>query len=134
MSESYDELRTALQNITTELEELKTVIVNGHSYNLQYFLGGDWKFLSLICGLNAVYSEYSCIWCKCPSGKCWDMKLKWSLQDQKYGARTIEEIKQLSKEPPKKQYGCVRQPLFQSVPITHVVIDSLLLLLRVADV
>ena len=134
MSESYDELRTALQNITTEVEELKTVIVDGHSYNLQYFLGGDWKFLSLICGLNAANSKYSCIWCKCPSGKRWDMKLKWSLQDQKCGARTIEEIKQLSKEPPKKRYGCVRQPLFQSVPITHVVIDSLHLFLRVADV
>ena len=64
--ESYDDLKVALGTISNEVHNLKTVAVDGESYELEVFLGGDWKFLSLVCGLNAANSDYSCIWCKCP--------------------------------------------------------------------
>jgi len=87
-------------------------------------LGGDWKFLALVCGLNAANADYSCIWCKCHSKDRWNMQLKWSLSDTSKGARSIEEIKTLSKKPAKQQYGCKRLPLFESIPMDRVIIDT----------
>lgn len=66
--------------------------VDGESYELEFCLGGDWKFLALVCGLNAANSDYSCIWCKCPSVNRWDMTKVWSLTSTANGARTVDEI------------------------------------------
>lgn len=61
------------------------------------------------------------------------MQLKWSLFDTSKGARSIEEIKILSKKPAKQQYGCKRLPLFESIPMDRVIIDTLHLFLRIGD-
>lgn len=37
-----------------------------YKYDIEYFLGGDWKFLAYVCGLGAANQDYACIWCKCP--------------------------------------------------------------------
>jgi len=51
VSESdYDVLYEAMQDIITEAKELKEITINGKSYNLEYYLGGDMKFLDLVCG------------------------------------------------------------------------------------
>ncbi len=95
--------------------------------------GGDWKFLAIICGLNAANAEYSCIWCKCPSGDRWNTKKEWSISDTTKGARTISEIQSLSKEPARKKFGCLKMPIFSSIPIDHIIIDTLHLFLRIGD-
>ena len=133
LCEHYDELATGLQDIAKEVSELQEIEVDGKPYALRYYLGGDWKFLALTCGLNAANADYSCIWCKCHSKDRWNMQLKWSLSDTSKGARTIEEIKTLSKKPAKQQYGCKRLPLFESIPIARVIIDTLHLFLRIGD-
>ena len=62
------------------------------------------------------------------------MELKWSLIDTTKGARTIDEIQTLSKKGGRQQhFGCVRAPIFPSIPIDHVMIDTLHLFLRIAD-
>ena len=111
LREHYDELAAGLPDIAQEVSELQEIEVDGKSYALRYYLGGDWKFLALVCGLNAANADYSCIWCKCHSKDRWNMQLKWSLSDTSKGARSIEEIKTLSKKPAKQQYGC-NDPLF----------------------
>ena len=62
------------------------------------------------------------------------MQNQWSLSDTTKGARTINEIETLLKKPPKQRYGCVRAPLFPLIPIDHVIIDTLHLFLRIADI
>ena len=48
---------------------------------------------------------------------------------------TVSEIKDMaSKKRRGSKYGCAEQPLFPSIPISHVVIDTLHLLLRISDV
>jgi len=133
LRQHYDELAAGLQDIAQEVSELQEIEVDGNSYALRYYLGGDWKFLALVCGLNAANADYSCIWCKCHSKDRWNMQLKWSLSDTSKGARSIEEIKTLSKKPAKQQYGCKRLPLFESFPMDHVIIDTLHLFLRIGD-
>lgn len=98
MFEDYDELSASLQDIADEVNDLSQLKPDGEFYQLQYFLGGDCKFFTLVCGLNAANSGYSCIWCKCNSKDHWNMELKWPLIDTTKGARTIDEIQTLSKK------------------------------------
>ena len=44
MSEHYDELSASLQDIADEVNDLSQLELDGEFYQLQYFLGGDWKF------------------------------------------------------------------------------------------
>ena len=100
---------------------------------MQYFLGGDWKFLALVCGIESASSNHACIWCKCSKIERWDMSITWSLMDSRKGG---EEITQKAKLPKsnKKCHNCSRAPLFSFIPLNRVVIDSLHLFLRIADV
>lgn len=51
--------------------------------------------------------------------------------DPKLGARTVDEIERYSRE---KKFNCKAQPLFDFIPIDHVIIDTLHLFLRKSDV
>ena len=59
---------------------------------------------------------------------------EWSITDVEKGARTISLIISASKLPAKspKRFNCSCTPLFQAVPIYHV-IDNLHLFLRITD-
>ncbi len=58
----YDSLVEALHDISIEAENLRSIIINGVSYDIEYFLGGDMKFLAMVCGIDAATSEYACTW------------------------------------------------------------------------
>ena len=135
--EKYEHLKCGLSHICKEVESTSSLDVDGTTYTIEFFLGGDMKFLLLACGLNSANSEYSCIWCKCPSRQRFDTSKLWSVIDPEKGARTISEIKELASKPKRQRaikYGCIEQPLFPTIPISHVVIDTLHLLLRISDV
>ncbi len=136
VSENYNDLATALKDVIEEASNLNSVSVDGNIYHLQYFLGGDWKFLALVCGLESATSNHACIWCKCPKDKRWDMSMTWSLLDQEKGARTIAEINEKAKlaKSNKNYFNGCNSPLFSFIPLHQIVIDSLHLFLRIADV
>lgn len=52
-TESYDNLKESLSDLTAEMTKISKVKVGGKHYNIEYFLGGDWKFLACVCGLGA---------------------------------------------------------------------------------
>ena len=52
------------------------------------------------------------------------------LTDKSLGARDSEEIGKHAKS---KQYNCKTNPLFNFIPIDHVIIDTLHLFLRISD-
>ena len=134
-NEDYDGLYNALADIREDVETLKAIEVDGVTYQIVYYLGGDWKFLACITGIDSASSNYSCIWCKCSAEERWNMDKQWSICSESSGARTIEENIRLSKLPKsKKKYNVSHEPLFKSIPLTHVVIDNLHLFLRVSDV
>ena len=58
------------------------------------------------------------------------------MEDPEKGARTIAEIQKFaeSKKKATDKYGCVRQPLFPSIPVDHIIPDVLHLFLRICDV
>ena len=91
-AESYENLASGLANIAEEISTLSSLKIHDKEYTLEYFLGGDLKFLALVCGINAANGTYSCVWCKCPASDRWDMTRSWSFTNTSQGARTISEI------------------------------------------
>lgn len=64
----------------------------------------------------------------------YDGTKEWSLSDTSKGARTIEEIQRKSNERSRgEHYNVKRSPLFPSIPLDHVVIDTLHVFLRISD-
>ena len=93
---------------------------------------GDWKFLALILGLDA--ANYSCLWCKCPAAERCDLGKVWSIQDSEHGAHSVEDIIANVRLPRSaERYNCSHHPIFPSILLDHVVIDTLNLFLRIAD-
>ena len=103
---------------------------------MTWFLGGYWKFLATVCGLDSATSNHACIWCECSKNQWFDMTMKWSINDSAYGAGSTQEITdkaKLSKDS-KHHFNSSNKPIFPFIPIEHVVIDHLHLFLRISDV
>ena len=47
-TETYDNIRESLADLRVEMSNLKEIGVNNCTYQIEYFLGGDWKFLALV--------------------------------------------------------------------------------------
>ena len=132
--ESYKNLKKALYNIAIDCENFTHVTVNDKIYPLLFYLGGDLKFLNLMCGIDSNSSKYSCLWCTCSSGQRYDMTKDWSIIDTKKGARTIEMITKCAiLKNKEKKYKCSHPPIFNFIPLTRVIPDRLNLFLRISD-
>jgi len=133
-SEEYKFLSNALLDIKKDIEEFTTFHIDRKQFSIQYYLGGDLKFLNIVCGIDSCSSTFSCIWCKCKASERHDTTREWSMTNPEKGARTIDEIKQCSKEKTKaKKFNCSNPPIFESIPLVRVVPDRLHLFLRIAD-
>lgn len=82
--ELYDSLKLALEDIIKEVEE---VHVDGITFKIACYLGGDWKFLAVVTSIDGASSDYACMWCKCKKDDRGDVE--WSLSEKDLGARTI---------------------------------------------
>ena len=128
--ESNETLPESLKDLIKEMELLTEVTLDNITYPLEYFLGGDWKFLASVCGIGGANADYACIWCLYPKLKRYDVSKVWSLLDPDCGARNLEQIKNYSKS---RKFNCTHAPLFTFIPLNHVVIDTLHLYLRICD-
>ena len=59
--ESYSDLFTGLADIREEVRNLTTLVVDGYEFSVSFFLGGDWKFLAVVCGIDSANAQYLCI-------------------------------------------------------------------------
>ena len=126
-------MKVCLSDTVKDVKDLGTIQLLDHSFSLEFYLGGDWKFLAMITGIDSVISTHACIWCKCPSLERYDSSQTWSVSDDSaHGARTIEENTLISKSRHKK-YNVAHEPIFQTIPLTRVIVDNLHTFLRVAD-
>ena len=92
--EKYMHLSEAVKDIANEIKLTKSITIDGHNFNIEFFLGADMKFLAICLWLKAANATYSCIWCKCPAEERHDTSKLWYTMED--GARTIEEIQTLA--------------------------------------
>lgn len=131
--ESYGAMKQCLQDIAHDVSQHKKITVCEQTFDIEYYMGGDWKFLAMITGIDSASSTCACIWCKCPAIDRYDTTMSWSILDKKQGARTIEENKAIAQSRTKR-FNVTNEPIFDTIPLTRVVVDNLHLFLRVADV
>lgn len=67
VAEKYEQLALALEDVRVEVAQLDSILINDEVFEIELFLGGDWKFLAIVCGIDAAHSQHFCVWCKCPS-------------------------------------------------------------------
>jgi len=48
-----------LEDIISEAESCNAILIDGKQYNIEFYLGGDLKFLAISCGLEAANAEYA---------------------------------------------------------------------------
>lgn len=134
-TEHYDNMAEALGKVIEDVKIMESITVNGATFSVEFFLCADWKFLALIVGIQAASSKHFCIWCKCTNEER-QILGDWSMEDTMKGARTVDEIQNLAKSKRKsiEKYGCVRQPLFPTIQVDHIIPDVLHLFLRICDV
>lgn len=132
--ESYETWKNALQDQISALSDLKEIVIDKKTYQIDLFLTGDMKFLNCAMGLDSNNCNFSCVWCVCPANLRHDSSRSWSAFDPDLGCRTVESIVSCSNEKSAaKKKNCSRSPLFCFIPVIHVVPDTLHLLLRVTD-
>ena len=129
--DDYDGIRESLNDLCQEMSCLKSVTLQDAVYEIDIFLGGDWKFLATVCGLGPANHKFACIWCHCPHLQRYDTSKSWPLLDSKV-SRTIASIEENRKN--KRKFNCQRSPLFGFIEMDHVIIDTLHLFLRISDV
>ena len=133
VEQSLNEKVSEVNILKGQVKRLKSIDVEGVSYKIVFYLGGDLKFLNVVSGLDSCCCTYSCVFCKCPKQEFYDVTKTWSVSDQVYGARTIEKNEANSKPKKKKQaYNCAHAPLFK-IPVAKTVPGVLHLFLRICD-
>ena len=55
-TEDYEQLQIGLRDIISETSDIQKngVVVQGTKYEIDFLLGGDWKFLACVCGMDHV--------------------------------------------------------------------------------
>ncbi len=130
--EKYETLRESLSSLFKEINELirtGTILINDDQIKLEFFLGGDMKFLLMLLGLAAATSDYACLWCKIHKDDRWDTSKDMNFYSRGSKQRTLEDIKACLQS---KSFSCINEPLID-IPLDHVVPDELHLFLRVTD-
>lgn len=121
-SEKYDELEICLKELVIELSELKEIKNNDTdtetSDQIDYYLGGDLKFISLVMGINDANSAHPCPF-------CYAKNENFHIFDDCYNKmRTYGD---------KEQKGQKRVPIINFIPVNRVIVDVLHMFLRITD-
>ena len=132
--EKYETMKTSLSSFFEEVNGLidqGSISIDGNDIKLNFFLGGDMKFLLMIMGLNSATADYACLWCKIHKDDRWDISKPADHYNKEPLKRTLDEIKKLcnSKD---NNYGCIKEPLL-NISLSNVIADELHLLLRITD-
>ena len=109
--------------------DARFIELDGRILELQFYLGGDYKFLLLMMGMNQAHSNYACLFCSVHKDK------RWMTTSSQADKRTLATMQQCRQHLPgsKERLGCVEEPLV-GIAIDRIAIDTLHLMLRVTDV
>lgn len=131
--EDYITVKTALPSFFQEVNSLiqrGAIIIDGKEVKLEFFLGGDYKFLLMIMGLNSATANHACLWCNVHKQNRWDTSKAFNFYNEEPQMRTLEAINKMRQLT--INFGCINAPLIH-LELDLVVPDELHLLLRITD-
>ena len=116
--ENYENLSSILQTVNDSIKEIQAngIVINGVLTRFEFYLGGDYKFLLTVLGMNSANAKFACIYCESDNGSYW-----------KRGGGKRRATLNVGK------YGVKRANLLDSIPLSNVVFCYLHLFLRTSD-
>ncbi|XP_048580720.1 uncharacterized protein LOC125561179 [Nematostella vectensis] len=132
--EQYETLKVSYNSLIKDINEhvkAKKVTLGDKEIPLEFFLGGDLKFLLLSMGLSGATSDYACLWCIVHKSQRWNMKHESTYYNSDTMKRTIKSLKEWCTKK-KENYCCINPPLFE-IELDHVILDELHMMLRITD-
>ena len=110
-SENYGDLKNCLNELLELLSNVDKIEINAKTYDIDFFLGSDYKMLRILLGQKASNALEGCLYCKCPMRSAPKKGDAWQIGET----------------------NTVLEPLIKFIPIEKTVIDLLHLLLRITD-
>ena len=134
--EGCDGLKEGMGLVWEEANEIihhGYVMIENFKVPVQICLGGDYKFLLAVMGMNQANAWYACLFCTVKDSERHDMSKKESRYDSPPVVKTLAELKSLrTNKTVDSRKGSVNVPLV-NVDLQDMVIDKLHLLLRIVD-
>lgn len=130
--EKYDRLKLALEDVVSEINQLKYVSIGDRRIPITYYLGGDYKFILAVLGIDNANCTYACCYCKIHKNDRTSTDQKWSMQQHSKESRTITDL-QLCAARKHDKYNCSHEPLFPMIAINKVIVDLLHMFLRIGE-
>jgi len=118
IGETYESIKSSLSNLLEKLSLLNQLEVDGVKYNIEYWLTGDLKFISIILGIQAANGEYPCPWCTSSKKNfsCDTHEINRVFENQTLGIK-----------------GYKNEPILGFIKAENVIVDGLHLFLRISD-
>jgi hypothetical protein len=94
-AEKYETLKGPFKNVFDEINALnrtKKLTIDGRDYNVELFLGGDYKFILIMLGMKSATSHHSCVWCKVHAHCRYDMNFTLDHYNSDPHKRALDEI------------------------------------------
>ncbi|XP_077863939.1 uncharacterized protein LOC100367812 [Saccoglossus kowalevskii] len=129
--ECYETIRDSFRDAITSVNEMvsnPTITIDGKSVDLDFYLGGDYKFILMVLGLKGATSNYACAWCYCSKDERHDMSKHNDFWNEPPHCRDLDSLIRL-----KGDFSIYQDPLF-NIPLKNVAVDELHLLLRIMDI
>lgn len=116
VGETYEALKATMTDINTEIETLQNegLDIDGCNFKFTFYVGADYKFILLVCGMQAANSNHACVFCD--AKKC----------DYRSPGKARSRLCP-------GQPGVSRQNLLPAIPLERIVIDDLHMYLRTSD-
>ncbi|MCG7867336.1 MAG: hypothetical protein JAY74_13350 [Candidatus Thiodiazotropha taylori] len=131
--ENYENLEKSCQPIFEEINKLakEGISIENKAVKIEFFVGGDMKFLQLLLGLNSSIAEYACPWCVVSKHDRGNITFPMDHYHKAEFRRTTAGLKTASSSASK--YGSKNPPLVD-IEVDHFVADELHLMMRISEV
>ena len=129
-AESYENIQRACGPLFHEINErikIGKIELEEQTIELDFFLGGDMKFLQMMLGLCSSSGAHCCPWCIIHKDARGDTSKPWDYYHLSEQQRSIQNIRD------RTDFGVKNQPLLNIEP-EYIVPDELHLLLRVSNI
>jgi hypothetical protein len=138
--ENFDEVHKCLQIIKQDYYSLTQIEIQSknknimNSYRIEKFLGGDWKYLAIILGINAANSNYFCLYCHNRRHSVTKENYKiveYRLTEKHGNNRTLAKAQEAVNNQA-KEYGYLKMPIFDFIEFFKVIPDLMHLFNRIS--
>ena len=66
-----------------------SLMIDGEEVKLEFFLGGDYKFLLMVMGIDNATGNHSCLWCNVHRVNRWDTSKEMDFYNETKQKRTL---------------------------------------------